>query len=93
MIFFCWNYLFSECLFFNLMLIYSDFDYVLQDKDEVQGFEWVANQWEVLLKQDMIFFFNLDIIFKFGYQGIYWWFILGIIMFNGDDSIYEMIEM
>lgn len=36
---FRWNHLFSERLFSNLTLIYSDFDYALKDKDAVQGFE------------------------------------------------------
>ncbi len=90
---FRWNHLFSERLFSNLTLIYSDFDYALQDKDEVQGFEWVANQREASLKQDMTFFLNPDITLKFGYQGIYRRFTPGTITPNGDDSIYETTEM
>ena len=41
---FRWNHLFSERLFANTTLVYSDFDYTLEQNDALEGFRWDANQ-------------------------------------------------
>ena len=66
---FRWNHLFNERLFSNLTLVYSDFDYALQDKDPVDGFLWEANQREASVKEDISYFITPEFTLKFGYQG------------------------
>lgn len=86
---FRWNHLFSEKLFSNLTLLYSDFDYKLGSSVDVQGFEWVANQREMSVKEDFTYFLNPSLTLQFGYQGIYRRFTPGVITPKGKGSIFE----
>jgi len=86
---FRWNHLFSDKLFSNLTLLYSDFDYKLGDSDPVEGFEWLANQREMSVKEDITYFVNPDLTVQFGYQGIYRRFTPGVIKPQGEESIFE----
>ncbi len=90
---FRWNHLFNERLFSNLTLVYSDFDYALEDKDPVQGLLWKANQREASLKQDFAYFISPAFSLKFGYQGIYRRFTPGDLQPNGDDSIFRGLQL
>lgn len=86
---FRWNHLFNDRLFSNLTLIYSNFDYKLEDKTEVEGFVWKANQQELSLKEDITFFINPNLTFQAGYHGIYRDFQPGIITPNSSSSIFK----
>ncbi len=86
---FRWNHLFSDRLWSNTTVIYSDFDYMLEDRDAADGFEWIARQKEVALKEDMTFFINPDIALHFGYQGTYRRFTPGEIEPKSDASIFK----
>ncbi len=86
---FRWNHLFNERLFSNTTVIYSNFDYKLEDKTEVEGFVWKANQEEVSLKEDITFYLNPNFTIQTGYQGIYRSFQPGVITPNSTGSIYK----
>ncbi|MCB9302565.1 MAG: TonB-dependent receptor [Lewinellaceae bacterium] len=90
---FRWNHLFNERLFSNLTLVYSDFDYALEDKDPVQGLLWKANQREASLKQDFSYFINPKFTIKFGYQGIYRRFTPGDLQPNSEESIFKGLQL
>ncbi|MCB0587482.1 MAG: TonB-dependent receptor [Phaeodactylibacter sp.] len=90
---FRWNHLFNDRLFSNLTLVYSDFDYVLHDKDPVDGFLWEANQREASFKEDITYFITPDFTLKFGYQGIYRRFTPGTITSNGAESIFKSTSL
>lgn len=84
-----WNHLFNERLFSNSTLVYSDFDYALEDKANLDGFRWEANQKEYSLKQDFTWFPNPDFTVQFGYQGTYRKFQPGDIRPNSDNTIFK----
>lgn len=90
---FRWNHLFNERLFSNLTLIYSDFDYALESKEEVDGFLWEANQREMSIKEDISYFVNPDLTLKFGYQGVYRRFTPGVITPNSDETIFKAVSL
>jgi hypothetical protein len=86
---FRWNHLFSDKMFSNLTLVYSDFDYALEDTDEADGLSWRANQREISLKEDVSWFVNPNLSVQFGYQGIYRRFTPGVIRPNSPESIFK----
>lgn len=86
---FRWNHLFNEKLFSNTTLVYSDFDYRLEDLDTADGFVWDANQREMSLKEDLTYFVNPNLTLQMGYQGIYRRFSPGTISPNNDASIFK----
>lgn len=86
---FRWNHLFNDKLFSNSTLIYSDFNYKLEDKTDVEGFVWKANQQEISFKEDITYFINPNLTLQTGYQGVYRIFQPGIITPNSDASIFK----
>lgn len=88
-----WNHLYSDQLFSNLSLVYSNFDYKLEDTDGVDGFEWKAGQEEFSLKLDNSYFFHPNVSLHFGYQGIYRKFAPGKITPNDPGSIFRETEL
>ncbi len=90
---FRWNHLFSDRLFSNLTLVYSNFDYSLEDKDEVEGFTWTANQKEMSLKEDLNFFLSPKITIKFGYHGTYRRFMPGLIDPASESSLFKRTDL
>ncbi len=90
---FRWNHLFNDRLFSNLSLIYSNFDYRLEDTSDDEGFVWKANQEEVSLKEDFTYFVNPKVTFKAGYHGIYRIFQPGIITPTVATSIFERTSL
>lgn len=90
---FRWNHLFSERLFSNTTLVYSDFDYALKQEDPIEGFVWKANQQEYSLKQDFTWFPNPRFTLQFGYQGTYRQFQPGDIQPNGENTIFKPTKL
>ena len=86
---FRWNHLFNDRLFSNLTLIYSNFDYKLEDKTDVEGFVWKAHQEEVSLKEDFTYFISPRLTMHTGYHGVYRAFQPGIISPNSNNSIFK----
>lgn len=88
-----WNHLYSQRFFSNLSLVYSDFDYKLEDKSGVDGFEWKASQHEFSLKLDNTYFLRSNMKLHFGYQGIYRQFAPGKIIPKSSESIFQATEL
>ncbi len=90
---FRWNHLFSDRMFSNLSLIYSNFAYFLEDSDQADGFRWEASQREVSLKKDITCFVNPSWTVQFGYQGIYRRFSPAKISPHSSESIFKEAEL
>lgn len=81
---FRWNHLFSDRLFSNLSLIYSDYDYGLEL--DFAGFEWESGIQNTNLKYDLKYYLNNKMQLNFGLNSIYYLFNPGKISPNSDDS-------
>jgi len=90
---FRWNHLFSDRLFSNTSLIYSNFDYKLESFDAVEGFSWTADQEEFSFKEDMTFFVNPQMDLHFGYHGTYRQFAPGLITPKSETSLFKRTEL
>ncbi len=66
-----WNHLFSQKLFSNITLFYSDYDYKIAFGDDaVNRFDWKASIENVSIKPELTYFFNPNNIIRFGGQAI-----------------------
>lgn len=63
-----WNHLFSDKLFSNLTLIYSNFDYGLGVPSGVQEFQWVSKIVDYSVKNDYTAYLTPRNTLKFGFQ-------------------------
>ncbi|MFP2994309.1 TonB-dependent receptor [Spongiivirga sp. MCCC 1A20706] len=81
---FRWNHLFSDRLFSNLSLIYSDYFYGLEL--DFVGFEWNSGIQNFNLKYDLKNYINDKLQLNFGLNDIYYVFNPGKIKPNGPDS-------
>ncbi len=68
-----WNHLFSDRLFFNNTLYYSNYDYQISFGDDSENaFDWNAGIINYSTKPEFTWFVNPKNIFRFGGQGIYY---------------------
>lgn len=68
---FRWNHLFSERLFSNITLYYSNYDYEIQfGDDSVNKFDWTARIINYSFKPELSFYLNPDNLIRFGGQAI-----------------------
>ena len=81
---FRWNHLFSDKLFSNLSLIYSDYFYGLEL--DFVGFEWDSGIQNFNLKYDLKHYLNDKLQINYGLNNIYYVFNPGEIKPNRDDS-------
>ncbi|MDC6386865.1 TonB-dependent receptor [Flagellimonas taeanensis] len=81
---FRWNHLFSEKLFSNLSLIYSDYYYGLEL--DFVGFEWNSGIQNFNLKYDLKHYLSDKVQMNYGLQNIYYVFNPGEITPNRPDS-------
>ena len=81
---FRWNHLFSEKLFSNLSLIYSDYYYGL--KLDFVGFNWNSGIRNFNLKYDLKHYINDKLQINYGINNIYYTFNPGKIEPSRDDS-------
>ncbi|MEZ5040232.1 MAG: TonB-dependent receptor [Saprospiraceae bacterium] len=66
-----WNHLFSEKLFSNITLYYSDYDYKISfGEDATNSFDWNAQIVNYSIKPELTYFINPKNILRFGGQGI-----------------------
>jgi len=79
-----WNHIFSDKLFSNASLIYSDYDYSL-DLDFV-GFEWDSGITNLNAKYDLTYYVNDKFKIYSGINNLYYTFNPGRIKPNGPDS-------
>lgn len=90
---FRWNHLFSDRLFSNTTFIASNFNYKLELRDPVQGFEWTSRLQQYSLNNDLSYFINTNHELTFGYHVSYRVFNPGIIAPNTSGSIFETVSM
>lgn len=81
---FRWNHLFSDKLFSNLSLIYSDYFYGLEL--DFVGFEWDSGIQNFNLKYDLKHYLNDKLQINYGLNNIYYVFNPGEIKPNSEDS-------
>jgi outer membrane receptor protein involved in Fe transport len=81
---FRWNYLFSDKLFSNLSLIYSDYYYGL--KLDFVGFNWNSGIQNFNVKYDLKHYFNDKLQINYGLNNIYYQFNPGKIEPSNPDS-------
>lgn len=81
---FRWNHLFSERLFSNLSLIYSDYYYGLEL--DFVGFEWDSGIQNFNFKYDLKYYLNDKLQMNFGMHNTYYVFNPGKIVPNSPDS-------
>ncbi|WP_318308842.1 TonB-dependent receptor [Flagellimonas crocea] len=81
---FRWNHLFSEKLFSNLSLIYSDYYYGLEL--DFVGFEWNSGIQNFNVKYDLKHYLNDKLQLNYGINSIYYVFNPGKIVPNSPDS-------
>lgn len=81
---FRWNHLFSDKLFSNLSLIYSDYYYGLEL--DFVGFEWNSGIQNFNIKYDLKHYLNNKLQLNYGVNGIYYVFNPGKIVPNSPDS-------
>ncbi len=90
---FRWNHLFSEKLFSNTSVIFSNFDYKLFINDGAQGFDWTSNLQQLQTKFDFSYFFNPRNELKFGYHVAYQRISPAKLQPNNVESIYQTVEL
>ncbi len=73
-----WNHLFSDRLFSNLTLYYSDYDYEIHFGEEADNrFDWEASIINYSIKPELAWYVSPSNVFRFGGQGILYDFLPG----------------
>jgi hypothetical protein len=90
---FRWNHLFSDRLFSNMTVIGSNFDYKLELRDPVQGFQWVSSLKQLSLNNDLGFYINTRNELSFGYHVSYREFQPGVISPNTSGSVFYSVSI
>ena len=88
---FRWNHLFSNQLFSNLSLIYSDYDYRLDFS--FADFEWNSSIVNLNLKYDFKHYLSEKIKFEYGLNSIYYKFDPGLIEPTKEDSLIQINKL
>lgn len=79
-----WNHLFSEKLFSNTSIIFSDYNYAVSIEEEETDFEVTSGIRDVNIKTDFQYFYNSKNRFSFGFIGFYHTFLPGDIVSTGE---------
>ncbi len=66
-----WNHLFSEKLFSNVSLIYSNYNYELGIPDGIQAFAWNSDIINYSIKNDYTLYANTSNTIRFGFQSTF----------------------
>ncbi|MBK7104823.1 MAG: TonB-dependent receptor [Ignavibacteriae bacterium] len=81
-----WNHIFSEKLFSNSTLIYSDYNYDINIEDTEQSTTISSGIRDINFEQDLQYYFNTDHTFKFGLNAVYHTFLPGEISVTGNTN-------
>ncbi len=84
-----WNHLFNQRLFLNTTLLFSDFDYSFDIKEDVISFDWKSNLREYSGKLDFTYFLNPNHQVDFGYKAGLFEFSPASIRPIGSESVLE----
>lgn len=90
---FRWNHLFSEKLFANLSLIYSNYDYSLGVPSGAQAFDWKSNIINYSPKVDFGYYLNNKHTINFGASTIFYDFNPGTVTPGNDQSIFNAFQL
>ncbi len=82
-----WNHIFSDKLFSNTTLIYSDYNYDINFEDVNQSTTVSSGIRDINVKQDFQYYLNSANTFKFGLNGIYHTFHPGEISVSGNTNL------
>jgi hypothetical protein len=82
-----WNHLFSEKLFSNFTVIYSDFDYTLGIPEGVNAFEWLSRIQNYSLKNDYTYYPNTRNTLRFGWSSTFFKFTPADFKPLGDNEV------
>ncbi len=88
-----WNHLFSEKLFANLTLIYSNYDYSLGVPTGAQAFDWKSNIINYSPKVDFGYYLNNKHTINFGASTIFYDFNPGTVTPGNDQSIFSAFQL
>ncbi len=80
-----WNHLFSEKLFSNTSLIFSDYDYTVEILSGDNDFDISSGIRDINFKTDFQYFHNSENSFRFGFIGFYHTFLPGEINSIGEN--------
>ena len=80
-----WNHLFSEKLFSNTSLIFSDYNYVVSIMSGDNDFQITSGIRDINFKSDFQYFFSSNNLFQFGFIGFYHTFLPGEIESAGGN--------
>lgn len=90
---FRWNHLFSEKLFANLSLIYSNYDYSLGVPTGAQSFDWKSNIINYSPKIDLGYYLNNKHTINFGASTIFYDFNPGTVTPGNSESIFSAFQL
>ncbi len=90
---FRWNHLFSEKLFANLSLIYSNYDYSLGVPTGSQSFDWKSNIINYSPKVDMGYYLDNKHTINFGASAIFYDFNPGTVTPGNSESIFNPYQL
>jgi hypothetical protein len=90
---FRWNHLFSQKLFLNTTLLYSNFNYGFDIEDGAQNFEWTSNLQEYAAKLDFNYYLNPNNELRFGSNTIMHHFAPASIRPKSANSIFETFKL
>lgn len=89
-----WNHLFSDQLFSNFSVIYSDYDYKMESGQGNNGFKWTSNLKDIKIKGDLTYYPNTRNTIKYGIEAIYHHFNPGFARGTGSESaMYNSLKM
>lgn len=88
-----WNHLFSEKLFANLTLIYSNYDYSLGVPTGAQAFDWKSNIINYSPKVDFGYYLNNKHTINFGASTIFYDFNPGTVTPGNNQSIFSAFQL
>lgn len=89
-----WNHLFSDKLFLNTTLLYSNYSYnvgIEGDENENNGFKITSNIEDISIKEDFEYYINPSNTLKFGVNAIYHTFVPGQIIPDINSNINQIL--
>lgn len=90
-----WNHLFSQKLFMNTTVFYSNYDYTLgfKDKSNGTGFDWNSKIINYSIKPDFTYYYNSRNTFHFGGQAIFFTFRPGNAVVTTESGVKRDISL
>jgi hypothetical protein len=88
-----WNHLFSEKLFANFTVSYSNYNYSLGIPEGAQAFKWTSNIINWIGKSDFSYYINPENTLNFGAGAIWYTFKPGQLRPRDDESIFNPLEL